>query len=66
MGPVFKDLKNGQYNVLFLYAKYARGLMTRFIIENRINTPEELKLFDKEGYSYDVNLSTNTEWVFTR
>ncbi len=64
--PVFKDFKNGQYKVLFLYAKYARGLMTRFIIENRINTPEELKLFDKEGYSYDVNLSTNTEWVFTR
>ncbi len=64
--PVFKDFKNGKYKVLFLYAKYARGLMTRFIIRNKIDKPENLKLFDSEGYAFDSNLSTETEWVFTR
>ncbi len=64
--PVFKDFKNGQYKVLFLYAKYARGLMTRFIIKNKIDKPEKLKLFDSEGYAFDSNLSTEKEWVFTR
>ena len=64
--PVFKDFKNGQYKILFLYAKYARGLMTRFIIRNKIDSPEELKLFDKEGYTYDPNISSESEWVFTR
>jgi len=64
--PIFKDFKNGQYKVLFLYAKYARGLMTRFIIKNKIDKPEKLKLFDSEGYAFDSNLSTEKEWVFTR
>lgn len=64
--PVFKDFKNGRYKVLSLYAKYARGLMTRFIIKNKIDKPEKLKLFDAEGYAFDSNLSSETEWVFTR
>lgn len=64
--PVFKDFKNGQYKVLSLYAKYARGLMTRFIIKNKIDKPEKLKLFDAEGYAFDSNLSNEKEWVFTR
>ena len=64
--PVFKDFKNGEYKVLFLFAKYARGLMTRYIIKNKIDNAEDLKLFNEEGYSFDSNLSTDTEWVFTR
>lgn len=64
--PVFKDFKNGEYKVLFLFAKYARGLMVRYIINNKIETAEELKLFNEEGYSFDSNLSTDTDWVFTR
>ncbi|NBC83638.1 MAG: peroxide stress protein YaaA [Bacteroidetes bacterium] len=64
--PVFKDEKNGQYKVLFTYAKKARGYMTRFIVENRITDPEYLKGFDTEGYTFNNNLSTKDEWVFTR
>ncbi len=64
--PVFKDFKNGQYKVLSLYAKYARGLMTRFIIKNKIYKAEKLKLFDADGYAFDSNLSNEREWVFTR
>jgi len=64
--PVFKDFKNGQYKVLALYAKYARGLMTRFILQNQVTQPEDLKLFDKEGYAWDANLSSKNEFVFTR
>lgn len=64
--PVFKDFKNGQYKVLFLYAKYARGMMTRFIIKNKIDRPERIKLFNEDGYAFDSNLSSETEWVFTR
>jgi cytoplasmic iron level regulating protein YaaA (DUF328/UPF0246 family) len=40
--------------------------MTRFIIKNKIDKPEKLKLFDSEGYAFDSNLSTEKEWVFTR
>ena len=62
----FKDYKNGVLKVISLYAKIARGLMTRFIIQNDINTPEELKLFDVNGYRYDANLSSDKNLVFTR
>jgi len=62
----FKDYKNGVLKVISLYAKIARGLMTRFIIQNDINTPEELKLFDMNGYRYDENLSSDKKLVFTR
>jgi len=62
----FKDYKNGDLKTISLYAKIARGLMTRFIIQNHIETPEELKLFDRDGYQFDANLSTNDKFVFTR
>lgn len=64
--PVFKEFKNGEYKMLMVYAKKARGLMARFAIENQIQDPEKLKLFDSEGYMYNVNLSSENEWVFTR
>ena len=64
--PVFKENKGQQYKTIAVYAKKARGLMTRFIIENRIEEPEALKSFESEGYSYNPNLSTKNEWVFTR
>lgn len=64
--PVFKDFKNGEYKVIMTYAKFARGLMTRYIIKNKIDSPEKIKLFDMEGYSYDDNLSDGNNWVFTR
>ncbi len=64
--PVFKELKGDEFKVITIYAKTARGLMSRFIIENRIETPEDIKAFDTEGYLYHKDLSTENEWVFTR
>lgn len=64
--PVFKEYKNGQYKIIGLYAKRARGLMTSYIIKNRINTPEEIKDFTEEGYKFNEELSNEKEYVFTR
>jgi uncharacterized protein len=64
--PVFKDFKNGTYKVVMMYAKHQRGAMTRFIIQNKINDEEDLKGYNGGGYHFDSNLSTETEWVFTR
>ncbi len=64
--PTFKDLKNDEYKIISFYAKKARGLMTRFIIKNKIEDPEQLKAFDLEGYYYNSRLSTDLQPVFTR
>jgi len=64
--PVFKDAKNGNYKVISFFAKRARGVMARWIIQNKIENPEKLKLFDQDGYYYNDALSTNQEIVFTR
>ncbi|GLR74696.1 peroxide stress protein YaaA [Aliivibrio sifiae] len=64
--PVFKDCKNGQYKIISFYAKKARGLMARFIIENRISTIEELKSFTVDGYYFVDAESSSSELVFKR
>jgi len=64
--PVFKDFKNGTYKVISFYAKKARGLMTRFVIENRLKKVEDLKAFDYGGYHFNAELSAGKELVFTR
>ncbi|MEE3999312.1 peroxide stress protein YaaA [Tenacibaculum sp. FZY0031] len=64
--PVFKDLKNGQYKTIMTFAKKARGLMVRYIIDNNVETLEELKGFDVDGYGFSEEMSTETELVFTR
>ncbi len=64
--PVFKDLKNGHYKIISFYAKKARGLMTRFIIDEQITEPEAIKGFDREGYRYSEDMSQNNHWVFIR
>ncbi|MDR9467529.1 peroxide stress protein YaaA [Marinospirillum sp.] len=64
--PAFKDWKNGQFKIISFHAKKARGLMSRFILENQIDQPEELKSFDWEGYSYNSKLSEGNSWVYTR
>jgi cytoplasmic iron level regulating protein YaaA (DUF328/UPF0246 family) len=64
--PIFKEFKNGQYSVVMMYAKHARGAMTRYLIEQNITDVEELKLYNVDGYQYDDLLSTDSEWVFTR
>lgn len=64
--PIFKDFKNGDYKVISFFAKKARGLMTRFAIDNRIEKVDQLKIFSGNGYAFDDKLSSETEWVFTR
>lgn len=64
--PVFKDNKNGQYRVVSFYAKKARGMMTRFVVKNKITNPEKLKLFEEDGYYYNDELSEGNTIVFTR
>lgn len=64
--PVFKDWKNGQYKIISFYAKKARGLMSRYIIEEKINAPEALKAFNYEGYQFSETLSEGDTLVFTR
>ena len=65
--PVFKDRKGNNYKVISVYAKKARGLMTRFIMQNKISDPEELKFFDEDGYYYNEKLSIElNQLVFTR
>jgi cytoplasmic iron level regulating protein YaaA (DUF328/UPF0246 family) len=64
--PVFKENKNGEYKVISIYAKKARGMMVRFIIQNELTEPEDLKAFDEDGYHFNNELSEDNEMVFTR
>lgn len=64
--PVFKDTKQGKLKVISFYAKKARGMMARYMIEHQVRSSEQLKAFDVAGYKYDATLSSDTELVFTR
>jgi cytoplasmic iron level regulating protein YaaA (DUF328/UPF0246 family) len=64
--PAFKDLKNGQYKIISFFAKKARGLMARYIIEKQLTDVEQLKNFDLAGYQFNSEFSQGNDWVFTR
>ncbi len=64
--PVFKDYNKGSYQVIGFFAKKARGLMTRYLIDNEIDNPAALKDFSAEGYAFNTAMSNSQEWVFTR
>lgn len=64
--PVFKDCKNGTYKVISFYAKKARGMMARYILDNRVESVEALKQFDVAGYYFVPAESTESELVFKR
>jgi len=64
--PVFKDWKNEEYKVISFYAKKARGLMTRFIIQNEISNADDLIAFTEGGYYYSASLSSADQPVFVR
>jgi cytoplasmic iron level regulating protein YaaA (DUF328/UPF0246 family) len=64
--PEFKDYKDGKLKMISFFAKKARGLMVRYIIDNDIETIDDLKGFNYEGYQYDANLSIGNTLVFTR
>ena len=64
--PMFKDYHNGEFKMIGFYAKKARGLMARFIIDNQITAVDQIKHFGLEGYAFDISMSNENEWVFTR
>lgn len=64
--PDFKELKNGKYVMISFFAKRARGLMTRFILENNIKETTDLQAFDLVGYHFNPRLSKPENPVFTR
>jgi cytoplasmic iron level regulating protein YaaA (DUF328/UPF0246 family) len=64
--PGFKEIKDGETRMLGAFAKQARGMMVRYMIDNRITDPEDLKKFDYGDYAYQEDLSTETDWIFTR
>lgn len=64
--PVFKELVDDNYKMIVVYAKKARGTMSRFIIKNKLKDVEDLKHFDMDGYSFSPDLSKGGEWVFIR
>jgi len=64
--PVFMERKNGSFEVVGIHAKRARGLMTRFIVTNRITRPDDLKNFSDEHYFFNPDISDESTWAFTR
>lgn len=64
--PEFKDYKNGKLKIISFFAKKARGLMVRYIIDTNAETVEDIKGFNYEGYQFDANLSKGNQLVFTR
>ncbi|WP_445454601.1 peroxide stress protein YaaA [Flavobacterium sp. 25HG05S-40] len=64
--PEFKDYKDGKLKMISFFAKKARGMMVRYILDTNAETIEDLKGFNYEGYGFDANLSKGTTLVFTR
>ena len=64
--PEFKDYKDGKLKMISFFAKKARGLMVRYIIDHDVETLEELKSFNYEGYLFDENLSKGNTLIFVR
>ena len=66
VSPVFKDLKNGEYKIISFYAKRARGLMARFILESDAQTADDLLGFDYDGYAFSKEYSKPNAPCFIR
>ena len=64
--PAFRDWKNGEYKMISFFAKKARGMMARYVVDQRLESPEALKQFDTGGYAYSEADSTADTWVFLR
>lgn len=64
--PHFRESRDGESRIISFFAKKARGGMTRFAIDERIERAEDLKAFDRDGYRFDKAASSDTEWIFIR
>ncbi len=62
----FREQRDDVYKVIGIHAKKARGMMSRFILQNRIDVPEDIKQFNLSGYRYRQSMSSASEWIFTR
>lgn len=62
----FKEFKNGNYKTIGIFAKFARGLMTRYIMDTNAKTLEDIKGFNLENYRFHEQLSKENSLVFTR
>ena len=64
--PVFLDKKGEDYKIVSFWAKKARGIMTAWIVSNRIENHEEIKAFNLAGYVFNEEMSDSNKWAFTR
>lgn len=64
--PEFRERKNGEYKMIGVYAKKARGQLSRFVIRSRLKRAEQMKAFAVDGYQYNQELSSASNWVFAR
>lgn len=64
--PVFKEVRGGQAKIVSFSAKRARGMMARYVVSNRITSPEKIKKFNLDGYAFVSEGSTETDWLFLR
>jgi cytoplasmic iron level regulating protein YaaA (DUF328/UPF0246 family) len=64
--PVFEDWKDGRYKIISFYAKRARGLMSRYAADRRLENVDALRDFDCEGYAFAAEASDDDTWVFRR
>ena len=64
--PVFMEVRDGEAKIVSFFAKKARGMMARYVVQNQIETPEGLKSFDHGGYSFQPAESSTTKLIFTR
>ena len=62
----FKEFKNGQYKMISFFAKAARGMMARFIVDTNAKTIDDLKGFNYEGYNFSEPMSSEKELIFIR
>lgn len=66
VNPIFKEYHNGKYKIISFFAKKARGLMARYIIDHELTEAEAIKEFSLDGYGFDSDLSQGKDWVFSR
>lgn len=64
--PLFKEHKNDSLKTIVVYTKKARGMMARYIIENRLSSAEDIKDFSTDKYSFNQELSEGNTLLFTR
>ncbi len=64
--PTFKEYKDGDYKMIGIYAKKARGMLSRYIIQHQLSDPQDLKEFNADGYKFSKRMSKGNTWVFSR